>query len=98
MAFLGSTQIYYVISWKRYLFPCNSIQRNRATSQGLFHYDVRRIRITIRIRVVVVQKSRIWVMVRVMVGFFLKALVSCICLHGKIPLKDMQFSNLTAAL
>jgi hypothetical protein len=30
------------------IFPCNSIPRNRATSQGLFHYDVRRIRITIR--------------------------------------------------
>jgi hypothetical protein len=30
---------------------------------------------------VVLQKVRIWVMVRVMVGFFLKALVSCICLN-----------------
>jgi hypothetical protein len=63
------------------IFPCNSIQRNGATAQGLFHYDVRRIRITIRIRVAVLQKVRIWVMVRVMAGFFLKTLVSCICLN-----------------
>ena len=47
----------------------------------IIHYDVRRIRITIRIRVVVLQKVRIWVMVRVMVGFSLKTLVSCICLN-----------------
>ena len=106
---ISCTQIYYVISWKRY-FHGNSILRNRATS-----HDVRRIRITIWIRVLVLQKVRIWVMVE----FFLKALVSCICLHfpsmemsivlekfltandlpitwRKIPLKDMQFSNLTA--
>jgi hypothetical protein len=38
------------------------------------HYDVRKI--TIRIRLVALQKVRIWVMVRVMVGFFLKTLVS----------------------
>ena len=44
-------------------------------------YDVNRIRIIIWIRVVVLQKVRIWVMVRVMVGFFLKTLVSCICLN-----------------
>jgi hypothetical protein len=68
MAFL----VLRYITWKRYLFPCNSIRRNRATSQGLFHYDVRRIRITIRIRVEVLLKGRIWVMVRVTVGFFLK--------------------------
>jgi uncharacterized membrane protein len=49
----------------------------RATSQGLFHYDVRIIKITIWIRVVV----RIWVLVRVMVVFFLKTLLSCICLN-----------------
>ena len=44
------------------IFLCNSILRNRATSQELFHYDVRRIRNTIRITVVVLQKVRIWVM------------------------------------
>jgi hypothetical protein len=37
-------------------------------------YDVNRIRIWIR--VVVLQMLRIWIMVRVMVGFFLKTLVS----------------------
>ena len=60
------------------LFLCNSIPRNGATSQGLFHYDVRRIGIIMRIRVVVLRKVRIWLMVRVIVGFFLKTLVSCI--------------------
>jgi hypothetical protein len=32
---ISCIQIYYVISWKRYLFLCNSIPRNWATSQGL---------------------------------------------------------------
>jgi hypothetical protein len=61
---ISCTQMYYR-PFVEAIFPCNSILRNRpATSQGLFHYDVGRIRITIRIRVVVLQKVRIWVMVR----------------------------------
>ena len=39
---------------------------------------MRRIGIIMRIRVVVLRKVRIWLMVRVIVGFFLKTLVSCI--------------------
>jgi hypothetical protein len=82
---IASTQIYYIIRGSDIYF--HVIVYGEIGQRDVRRITIEtwwRIRITIKIRVVVLQKVRIWVMVRVIwLGFPKKTLVSCICLHGK---------------